>query len=452
MDEAYIWGSAKDEKEDPGFILVYPFFLKRSTASSTWLDRSLPRLSSFFQKVRVEKKRQIRSQPDESMAKFNFHRKNLPHTGMALCSIHEKSGILYIIGAPEEAFEQKKARLITILESFQFAETEKEKTEQPPSPGVKYTAWTDPVEKAFSLEVPQKWKVEGGTFRRAAVDLVHVLVVTSPDENIRIRFNDSDIPVFTAPSPMLAMAGFTEGSWYSPGYGVRMLVKRYTPGFHFLKEYLQSHEFNLFQNYELVSQNDRPDVADTFNRIYSQFASLGISFTMHAGEVAFRYVKNSHSFVGYGLALTQVVQSVSMQGGTWSVPLLMIYTCPPEKSDRVHSISQHMFQSIKLNPRWAASQQQLTANVSQIVTRTNQEISRIINDSYWARQRTMDDIHRRFSNMILGVTDVIDPETGEKWKVEAGHNYYWRKDYTDQIVGTDVYERPDIDFSPLKEF
>jgi len=36
--------------------------------------------------------------------------------------------------------------------------------------------------------------------------------------------------------------------------------------------------------------------------------------------------------------------------------------------------------------------------------------------------------------------------------VEAGHNYYWRKDYTNLIVGTKTADRPDIDFSLLEEF
>ena len=64
----------------------------------------------------------------------------------------------------------------------------------------------------------------------------------------------------------------------------------------------------------------------------------------------------------------------------------------------------------------------------------------------------MDDINRKFSNYILGVTDVVDPETGETWKVEAGHNYYWRRDFTNQVAGTRTADRPDINFSLLKEF
>lgn len=451
-DKAFIWASAKEEEKDSSFILVFPFFLKKVTKSLTWLHQNLANLSKFFNKVQFEKTHQIRNLPDEALVKFTFQRNNNPYKGIALCSIFEKSGVLYVMAASEDDFDEKRNQLVTILESFIFEKPEKGMLEAPSTPIVKYTTWQDPLEKAFSLEVPQGWKIEGGTFRRAAVDLVHVLLATSPDKKIRIQFNDNNLPVFATPSPVLAMAGFMEGSWYSPGYGVQLLVKRYTPGHYFLNEYLQTNFRPHLSKFEIVSQKNRPDLVETFNRIYSQFMAYGISFTLHAGEAAFQCKQNDQRFVGYGFALTQIIQSMSMQGGHWSVPLLAIYTCPASEAETVHQISEHMFQSVKMNPQWVASQQQLAANVSQIVTQTNQEISRIINDSYWTRQRVMDDISRKFSNYILGTTDVVDPATGEKWKVEAGHNYYWRKDYTNQILGTEVFKRPDIDFSPLREF
>jgi len=452
VDKAYIWASAKQGEQDSSFILVYPFFLRRFKKSLSWLHQNLPALSKFFKEVKFEKTQQIRNLPDEALAKFNFRRNNISYQGIALCSIQEKSGILYVMGASQEDFKDKRNRLVAILESFKFEEPKKGKPQPTSRPRIKYTTWQDPLENAFSLEVPQGWAIEGGTFRRASVDLVHVLLATSPDQKIRIQFNDGNLPVFATPSPILAMAGFREGAWYSPGYGVRMLVKRYTPGRYFLNEYLQSHFRSKLTQFELVSQKDRNDVVQIFNRIYSQFKAYGISFTLHAGDAAFRYEQNTQPFVGYGLALTQIIQSVGTQGGQWSVPLLVIYTCPATQAEAVHQISEHIFQSVIINPQWAASQQQIAVNVSQIVTQTNQEISRIINDSYWARQRTLDDTNRRFSNYILGKTDVVDPATGEKWKAEAGHNYYWRKDYTGQVRGTEVFERPDIDFSPLIEF
>ena len=452
VDKEYILISPNDVEKDLSFILVYPFFLNELTKSRSWLHQNLPQLSRFFKKVTFEKTEQIRNLPDEWVAKFSFKRDNLPFQGLAICSIQEKSGILYVMATSDTDFEEKRNQLINILESFQFEKPDQNKQKIAKRPKIQYTAWQDSIEQAFSLDVPRGWAVNGGTYRRASVDLIHVLQAISPDQKIRIQFNDSNIPIFTVPSPVLAMSGFREGSWYSPGYGVKMMVKRYTPGFYFLNEYIMNNYSPYLSNFKIASQKDRPDVVASFNRIYSKFMVYGISFTLHAGELAFSFEQNSQPFIGYGLALTQITQSMGMQGGTWSVALIILYTCPASEDETVRQISEHMFLSVKMNPHWVASQQQLTANVSQIVAQTNQEISRIINDSYWSRQRTLDDVNRKFSNTILGVTDVIDPATGEKWKAEAGHNYYWRKDYTDLIIGTEVFERPDINFSFLKEF
>gem|GEM_PF-5064927 len=142
-------------------------------------------------------------------------------------------------------------------------------------------------------------------------------------------------------------------------------------------------------------------MAADFNRIYGQFRSYKVSFSVQAGESAFRFEQNAEPYVGYGIVLTQVVPSAAMGGGNWSVALLLIYTCPATEADTV---------------------------------------------------QVMDEVNGKFSNNILGMTDVVDPETGETWKMEAGHNDYWRKDYANRIVGTEVFIRPEINFSPLKEF
>lgn len=452
VEEEYIWISSSDSTETTPFILVYPFFLSDAADGSSWLRNNLPHLQKFFKNVTIDRLEKIQDLPDEWAAKFKCEKEELAYEGVALCSIYEKSGILYVMASAAHEFEGQKDRLITILESFQFEEMGQQKQEVSKKSKIEYADWQDPIEQAFSLKVPKGWSVKGGTFRRASVDLLHVLLASSPDQKIKIQFNDSNIPVFTAPSPVLSMAGFYEGTWYSPGYGVNMLVKRYAPGSLFLEEYIQQNLSPHLASFEVVSQQDRPDVVSSFNKLYSQFMSYGISFSLHAGEMAFRFEQDSEPFVGYGLALTQITQSAAMQGGTWSVALMTIYTCPASEDETVRQIAEFMFQSLDMNPQWVASQQQLAGDVSNIVTQTNQEISNIINNSYWSRQNTLDNINRRFSNAILGVTDVVDPATGEKWKVEAGHNYYWRRDNTNQIVGNDVFERPNINFSLLKEF
>jgi len=450
VDKLYILASSKPREGEPSFILVYPFFLKEKMSSETWIEKKLPGLTKFFKAISFEKKSQLRQVPDEAAAKFRFQRDAISYQGLALCSIYEGSGILYVMAAQAEAFEKKRNELLSMLESFRFEEPEKGSPQVSAKPKIEYLPWQDPIENAFSMEVPRGWAVSGGTYRRASVDLTKALLAVSPNQKMRIQYNDGNIPTFAVPSQTLAWSGFYEGSWYSPGYGVRMLVKRYTPGIYFLTEYLQANYRPQLANFEIVSQKERPDLVANFSRIYGQGMAAGSFTALHAGEAAFRFEQNTEPFVGYGLASTKLVQSAA--SGTWFVDLLLIYTCPKTEAETVNQIFDHMIQSFRMNLQWMASQQQLTANVSQIVTQTNQQISKIINDSYWTRQAAMDDVNRKFSNYILGVTDVVDPATGEKWKVEAGHNYYWRRDTTDVVVGTKVYERPNIDFSALKEY
>ncbi len=454
-EEKHILIAPRNEEPRSGFILVYPFFLKDAVGSRLWLEKNLSLFKDYFTQLNFQKLEQIRSFPDESAARFSFKKKDIFYEGIALCSIYEKSGILYVISSAKESFPSRKNVLLSSLKSFRFEKPINRKGEKKGEPKKKkiiYTLWTDPSEQAFTLEVPHGWEVDGGTFRRAAVDLVHFLKATSPDSRISIQFNDKDIPVFTIPNDLLAISGFRKGSWYSPGYGVRMLVRRYLPGHLFLVDYLQNNYRRGLSDFELIEQKERSDYTAEFNKIYSHLTSYGISFTLDAGEASFRFSKDGEPFVGYGLSLTQVVKDVGVRGGNWSVILLVIYACPEKAAEKVREIATHMFESVRINPFWLASQQFLTAQVSRIVTQTSREISRIIDQSYWMRQKTLDDINRRFSNYILGVTDVIDPETGETWRVEAGHNYYWRKDYTNLIVGTKTADRPDIDFSLLEEF
>jgi len=452
IEKKYIWLGVQGEEKSP-FVFVFPFFLAKSSDSRSWLKQNIPALGQFFERASLEKVEQVRSFPDEAACRFLFRKDGVPYKGLALCSIFERSGIVYVLASPEENFEAQKDRLLSILESFRFENPEEGAFQQTSSPAIRYQPWQDPVENAFSIDIPRGWSANGGTYRRASVDLVHVLQAISPDQKMKVQFNDQNLPVFAIPSQMLLWSGFREGSWYSPGYGVNMLVKRYLPGQHFLLEYLSQNYGQNLSGFSIVAQKDRPDIVANFNKIWTHLASGGITFTRHAGDAAFRFTQNGEPFVGYGLAVTQVVQAMAMGGGgNWNVELLLIYLCPEDQADSAREIASHMFQSIRMNPTWVASQQQLTANVSQIVTRTSQEIARIIDESYWARQAVMDNVSRKFSNYILGVTDVVDPETGETWNVEAGHNYYWRKAHTNVIVGTEIAQRPDIDFSLLKEF
>ena len=269
--------------------------------------------------------------------------------------------------------------------------------------------------------------------------------VVSPDRFVRLTGGDAGLPYFALPSRMLARTGFREGSWYSPGYGVRQMVMRYKRGRQFVKEYVASTFMRGYSQLMFTEERDRPDVVAAINKLNASYA---LPMNLNAGEVAFTCVCNGQPMKGYYFAGILLTQTPGTEGGVWHVEHLIGFLAAEGKTELAQEVLAHIIQTGQPNPQWVAMQQRVTANTSKIVSRTNEEISKILSDSYWKRSKTMDEISRRRSNAILGVEDVVDPQYGKQFKVETGSNYYWI-DHRGAIVGTDTYTSPGIDFREM---
>ncbi|GIW55442.1 MAG: hypothetical protein KatS3mg082_1846 [Nitrospiraceae bacterium] len=353
------------------------------------------------------------------------------------------AGYVYTMAAPEARYRQLEQTFAKILQSFRVSGAAAKEA----APSLSYVRWQDPRENAFSVDVPSQWTMSGGLFRVASVDVRPAWEALSPDGQIRITGGDAEIPPFTLPTPTLEMTGFHEGSWYSPGYGVTMMVRRYIPGTAFATEYVTTKVARGCSQLTFTETRDRPDAVQAINAVYAQYGNVGMSVSLTAGEAAFICRRDDQLMQGYYFAGTQLTASAGM-GGVWNVQYLFGYLAAREKAEQAQSVLNTMIKSLQLDPQWVAMQQNVTANVSQIVSRTNAEISSIISESYWSRQGTMDELSRRRSNAILGVEDVMDPVTGREIKVESGSSYYWI-DQRGTIVGTETDTRPNIDFREL---
>lgn len=353
-------------------------------------------------------------------------------------------GCLYLMSAPEARYNQAEGTFAAVLQSLRLQGPATGTLKR--SAGPTYVKWSDPRENAFSLEVPSGWKVTGGLFRFASVDTRTALEAVSPDGRIRITCGDSNIPPFIAPNSMLQRGGFVEGSSYSPGYGVQMMVWRYMPGEQFARHYVTSSFARDCSNLSFIDVRSRPDTAQAVNSIYQQLGGY-VSARIHTGEVSFTGQTGGKSVQGYCFAGT-LLTSTDGTPGVWNIQMLYGYRAAPDQAPLGQSVLQHMVRTFQVNPQWAAMQQNISANVSKIVSRTNEEVCKIINDTYWSRQETLDEIGRRRSNANLGVEDVVDPRTGREFKVESGSNYYW-VDPRGNVVGTTSATIPDIDFRAL---
>src|SRR5574340_314920 len=216
--------------------------------------------------------------------------------------------------------------------------------------------------------------------------------------------------------------------------------------FHTGAQYLQIYVPRKFGGgCRIVDLRERQDMSQRMNALHS--GALGRIVQYYYGETSFECAGGKR---GYYLAAT-----LRSDPGTglviWNVPVLGGFVANADKFSTGMEAMRHMQQTWQTNPAWLGRESATNMRIAQISRQAGQEMSDMISQSYWNRQRTLDDVSRKRSIATLNYADVVDPATGETWKVEGGHNYYWRRNATNEIVGSQTYNRPDIDFSPLAE-
>ncbi len=351
------------------------------------------------------------------------------------------AGYFYRIDASHSAGETERATLLRILSSFRLTGGPAKAAGQPAAPS--YIKWTDPREKAFTIEPPSGWKVEGGLYRLAALDPRMVWRLESPGGDIHIMSGDPQVPVFTVPNQMMVATGFREGSWYSPGYGQRMLVRRFADGASFAREYVTQQVGQTCQNIAVSGSRQRPDLEEALTRIERAY-NLASRLTM--GEATFTCTLNGRLMTGYLLAGTRYTGMG--ENGIWNAEHLIGFLATQDQAASARQVMEHIIATSQVNPQWLAGQQNLTASVSKIVTQTNNEISHMINEGYAERHRNDVEMDRRRSNAILGVVDAVDPDTGRSYRIDSGSDYYW-VDNQGHIAGTRTGTTPSVDFRQL---
>jgi len=89
-----------------------------------------------------------------------------------------------------------------------------------------WITFQDPIEHAFTLEVPKGWTVKGGLFRLGYSDYRPMVDLNSPDGKADIRFGDVGIPTYFLPNRLHDQ----EGSTVDLGAQAQLTVARYRQG------------------------------------------------------------------------------------------------------------------------------------------------------------------------------------------------------------------------------
>lgn len=354
------------------------------------------------------------------------------------------AGVVYTLVAPAARYRQNTDTYARILQSFRV--TGEASANASPAPALlSYERWQDPLENAFSLDVPRGWSAQGGAFRFASMDVRFTVVALSPDKQIRVTRGDAELPTFALPSDADRFIGNTSGSVDFIGY--RAFFKDYLSGAKFAREYVQTKVTRGCTNLQFTNQRERPDLVQAINAIYAGYAAQGVPIRYEAGEVAFTCECSGQARQGYYLAATWFIRG-STGGALWAVEHLYGYLATSAKAAEAQAALQRMARSGQTNPEWAARQQGLTNQTVRIGTAMIRAVSEAMLENYWSHTRSRDEQMRRSVNAIAGTEDVVDPQTGRQYNIYSGSNYYWI-DRGDAIVGTNTWQRPDTDFREL---
>jgi hypothetical protein len=431
------------DPDSSSFVRLTAFFAKGNVSSEQFL-RALPELeANTLPNCQVTRVSKQDGQIDNAIAALSFGNGK---KALAMCSIYDHSGMLYMIGASKGSFQEERPELVKILKSFSYLNGASTGRESLSGSGLQFKSFSDPNENAFSVEVPSGWTVKGGMYRKAQVDVRPELLIQSPDGKVGIRIGDRNLPPFIEPNRMLELGGFHVGSTYSPGYGVNLLVEPYIAGEQFASTYASNHLKQSYQNVRIVESKDRSDLTDQLNEVYSQLGNVKLT----AGSAALTAERNGTPYEGYYLAGT--LESSMGEQGMWVAQFLDGYMAPRGRTSEAEEVLKHALETYRIQSSWANMQQGIAMNTSEIVRKTGEAVSKSLMDTFWTQTHAQDENFRKWDNYIRGQVDVYDPYTHETWKAEAGHNYYWGRTGTNRAIGTDTYVRPNTNFDELIQF
>lgn len=418
-------------------VLMQPMRIEgRAQGVVQGLGQVFPEL---FPGLNVSQAQTVSQNPEVAQGRLEYQVQGQSYRGWAMCFQQGGQGVVYALASRASDWPRQQQVLKDILRGFFYAAPAGAPAGPGAAPGLPpMVEFRDPVEGAFTCPVPRGWKVEGGTRRHHAVDVRPELVAQSPDGGILVRLGDAQVPPMVMANQMLSATGFREGGWYSPGYGLQQMVMRYLPGAEFITKYY------LPKRVGQVSGVQARQLSDLSRQMQAIYERAGLPMRVDAGEAVFQTTREGGPRKGYVFAQTLAAMAPGSPGvGTWMMEKLGGYLAAPGQEALAEAVFMAMVANFQIDPQWHARQSRTTGQVSEIVTRTNHEIQGIIKSTFEYRQRTQDKSMERYDReAIRGQVLIEDPNTGQRYEVPNGSNYYWKRTGTDSFVGTDADNRP----------
>lgn len=376
-------------------VLIAPVLDAGDAAAGNWLQRSgASAVARYLRNPAMTRIYPSRMGPTAALASFDFGEPSAKGTANVLYLVNGGVGTLYVIAGPKAGFAQQRAGLVHILQSFTFTGEGSSGAAQAAAQAG-FIRFQDPKEGAFTLEVPEGWKVEGGLLSKSPFDTRSFVWATSPDGSTVIRLRD---PEFSS---------------------VPNRHQHYKPGPEFAQQYAAKLAGDLqASNLQFTAITSRQDLS-------SSKATPGVGRSQTTGgEAAFTCTRNGKPCTGKVIAATRVA-TLSPGFAMWSVDYLVSYLTAQERMGVTDRIFQHMLESVRCPQRFGM-QPQIIRSTSQVVREAAQYTAKVFDRVHRNRERSEERIDQNRTDAIRGVVRLRDPNAGEELEGVAGKNYYYR--------------------------
>jgi len=389
-------------------VFIWTMALNEQKTDGALFDEIVALLQTFIPDLQVTSERYV-----SNYSIYVGTMKYGEYIGVLMLSINGTDAYFTGLASREDQYNESLDKLIRVLYSFNY----ESELMDPYGVGItQMETWTDPKEEAFTIDVPEGWTISSDSgITRPYLDAAVKIVVSKDDKGISIE--QLHPPLYYTPTWILDFYGFTEGLSYMGG-----IVLSYHNARQYAEELLAD-ELGLDAPVDVI------DRSDLLSNIYS---APWIQETT-AAEATFENGALHKVLVGdeyYELAGI----------GMWAVSIVH-YWAPEDDLELIAKIANEMMLSFKLNETWASIEQKNVAERVGIINQNGDDIAKIVESTFEYHDQVMDEASRKFSNAILGVEDVYDPDTGEHWTVPSGSNYYWRDVYGN-VYSTGSYTPP----------